>query len=149
MTDFTKYTSLRVFLDLEKVLIEAWEDWSILYWNKEQISVYTALTEYHVDLFSNAIDGDKDLSFFKKNQKHLENEFGFIVDNVTSCQERMELQSFNEPMCVYKNLGKKVCFIEYVKRIAKNECELYILLDDMVSDEIVHYGTFSILFVKV
>lgn len=147
--DLSKYTSCKVFLDLEKVLVESWEDWNLLYWNTEIISRYAALTEFHVDLFSNAIDGDADLKFFYSNQKHLENEFGIIFDDATSCKERMEMQDFNESMYIYKNLGKKVCFIEYVKHITTNECELYILLDDTVQDELLHYESFSILLVKV
>lgn len=141
---------IHVFLDLEGVLIESWDDWWIQYQNKDLISKFANKVNGEIRMFSNAIDNRKEAKFFEDNMIVLEKEFGLTIEKpVSNCLSRMEIMGFEEELWKYKRMGKRNCFLEHVKAISAKEGELYVLLDDEVQNDLVHFDGYSIMFVRV
>ena len=149
--DTTQYTCTNVFVDLEGVLIESWDNWLALLHNKEMVQYWSELDSFGMPcLFSNAIDDLNDSFTVEKRLDVLEGLFGQLFFNDHECC----VASRNVkrlPIWEYKQQGKRQNFIDYVTSLDEGDWNnnLFVLLDDIVEDEFLRFDNFDILFVKV
>lgn len=146
-----QYPSICVSVDLEGVLIDNWDDFNILYKNKELVQEWVGLDDDKTgEIFSNAVDNYQDFSALKRYLGFLERELSCSFLSTTSCLWRMNATTFVGTLYQYKQQGKKVCYLQYVEYASQyNAYNLYVLLDDQVENELVHCNGYDVLFVKV
>lgn len=149
--DTAQYACTNVFVDLEGVLIDSWDDWVALLHNKEKVKYWSELDSFGMPcLFSNAIDSLKDCAAVNKRLGGLEDLFEQLFFNDPyCCVESRNVKRL--PMWEYKQQGKRQNFIDCVTFLGGGDCNnnLFVLLDDMVEDEFLRLDNFDILFVKV
>lgn len=147
-------TQHNVFLDLEGVLIDDWNNRNIHFKTKKQLtSFFESIGSNKCNIFSYAIDNMQDYVTFMKFANNLELAFNIDIDDVLTVVEIMDITDSKGIMWEFKIDGKRNGFISYVSEITKNNtnqlCSFY-LLDDNVENEIVHLSpVITIHFIKV
>ena len=143
----------KVFLDLEGVLIDDWNNRNIHFkTNKQLTSFFESVGSNKCNIFSYAIDNMQDYVAFMKFANNLELAFNIDIDDVLTVVEIMDITNSTGIMWEFKMEGKRNGFISYVSQITKNTNQLisFYLLDDNVENEIVHLSQFvTIHFIKV
>ncbi len=142
-----------IFLDLEGVLIDDWNNRNIHFKTKKQLaSFFEGIGSNKCNIFSYAIDNMQDYVAFMKFANNLELAFNIDIDDVLTVVEIMDITNSTGIMWEFKMEGKRNGFISYVSQITKNTNQLisFYLLDDNVENEIVHLSQFvTIHFIKV
>ncbi len=142
-----------VFLDLEGVLIDDWNNRNIHYKTKKQLtSFFESVGSNKCNIFSYVIDNMQDYVAFMKFANNLELAFHIDIDDVLTVVDIMDIINSKGIMWEFKMDGKRNGFISYVSHITKNTNQLCIfyLLDDNVDDEIVQISPeVTVQFIKV
>lgn len=143
----------KVFLDLEGVLIDDWNNRNIHFKTKKQLtSFFERVGSNKCNIFSYAIDDMQDYVAFMKFANNLELAFNIDIDDVLTVVEIMDVTNSTGIMWEFKMEGKRNGFISYVSQITKNTNQLisFYLLDDNVENEIVQISPeVTVQFIKV
>ena len=143
----------KMFIDLEGVIIDTWHAGNfILDWTSEQLRLL--VVQYgvrSVELFSYAVDNDKDKLVVQPILKYTEQIIDVEFSNIITVENVIEIINWTEYMFTLKQRGKRFGFIEYVRNIAllDDTVDNYILLDDSVEDEVVDMGSYKIIFRQI
>lgn len=143
----------KVFLDLEGVLIDDWNNRNIHFKTKKQLtSFFERVGSNKCNIFSYAIDDMQYYVAFMKFANNLELAFNIDIDDVLTVVEIMDVTNSTGIMWEFKMEGKRNGFISYVSQITKNTNQLisFYLLDDNVENEIVQISPeVTVQFIKV
>lgn len=136
-------TQPSVFIDLEGVLIDDWQNRAVLFKNKKIIElILSQMGTNNVCMFSYAIDNMKDYIDFMKFANHLELAFNINIDDTLTVQEIMDVIGTKDIMWEFKMAGKRDGFIKYILAITALARDAtrswsFVLIDDNVENEVV------------
>lgn len=122
---------IKLYIDLEGTIIDNWDSFEIIHCAVPLIEKYPNMP---IEIFSFAVDNDKDMAKLEANMHHLNVSFNREFSN----NFKVELLSdwYNLPMYSIKNMGKEKGFIDYLTFYVIGD-ELanttFVLIDDMVS----------------